>query len=128
MNYKEIFQDIITHAGDFKGALRMAVKNAEPPGVDHDDPAYWNHQLKTYENIEKLAALMLGKDQFEPVGSTEEERFDSFCDHVSKKMEAVSIFIDVENNKYALKNLNAAELCALAFANHIQFIACNRGG
>lgn len=47
----EAADDIISHAGDFRKALEAMRDNAEPAGVDHDDPGYWQHQIDTYERI-----------------------------------------------------------------------------
>jgi hypothetical protein len=47
----EAMQDVITHADNFRAALNAMRDNAEPAGVDHDDPGYWQHQINVLDRI-----------------------------------------------------------------------------
>lgn len=129
MNYEDTFEDIITHANDFKEAMVLAIENSNvssDPDYRRAQSDYWHKQIATYERIEMMAKLMTGRDTFEPAGETSRERFFSIVAHASEKVEAFSSFMRTEVNRYALKNLNGAEVSALALADfHAQ--VCNGG-
>lgn len=117
MHYKDIFSDIISHAHDFKAAIGIAKEHAEVRDPDIDDKAYWDKQLKTYERIEKVATLMIGSDEFEPVGDTNKEKFDSIYDHANEKVQAFEAVTGVEDVALKIKSLSAAEQTALVLGD-----------
>lgn len=117
MDYKDIFTDIVTHAGDFKKAIEIAKSHAEVRDPDIDDRAYWDKQLRTYERIEKVASLMLGCDQFEPVGDTNKERFESIFDHAYEKVQVFEAVTGAEGVKLKIGSLSAAEQVAMVLGD-----------
>lgn len=115
MNYRDVFLDIITHADDFKNAIKIAREHAEVDPPEIDDKAYWDKQLRTYKNIEKLAKLMMGEDEFVPTGETSRAKFDSIYDNAYEKMKTFKIFgIDT---KYQIQSMSAAEQVAMAYGD-----------
>lgn len=117
MDYKDIFADIISHAGDFKKAIAIAKAHAQVRDPDIDDKAYWDKQLRTYERIEKVATLMMGGDEFEPVGDTNKEKFESVYDHANEKVQAFEAVTGVEDVALKVKSLSAAEQVALVLGD-----------
>jgi hypothetical protein len=117
MDYKDIFSDIISHSGDFKNAIAIARSHAEVRDPDIDDKAYWDKQLRTFERIEKVATLMIGGEEFEPVGDTSKEKFESVYDHANAKVQAFEAVTGVEDVALKIKSLSAAEQAALVLGD-----------
>jgi hypothetical protein len=126
VDYKDIFSDIVSHAGDFKKAIEIAKQHAEVRDPDLDDKAYWDKQLKTYERIEHVAKLIIGGDEFEPVGNTNRERFESLYDHAHAKIQAFEAITGVHDANFKIQSLTAAEQMALALGN-LYYQVCNGG-
>lgn len=126
MDYKDIFSDIISHSGDFKRAIAIAKSTAEVRDPDIDDMAYWDKQLKTFERIETVATLMIGGDDFEPVGDTSKEKFESIYDRAIAKVQAFEAVTGVEDAALKIKSLSAAEQAALVLGDMLYQI--NNGG
>lgn len=126
MDYKDIFSDIISHSGDFKRAIAIAKSTAEVRDPDIDDIAYWDKQLKTFERIETVAALIIGGDEFEPVGDTSKEQFESIYDRATAKVQAFEAVTGVEDVALKIKSLSAAEQAALVLGDLLYQI--NNGG
>ncbi len=68
---------------------------------------------------------MLNKDEFEPIGATNRERFESIADHVAMKASIFETFIH-DVTAANLKNLNASEQVAVTLAGFYAQI-CNGG-
>jgi hypothetical protein len=124
--YREIFVDIITHAGDFRKAMEIAYQHAEVRDPDIDDKAYWTKQIQTYSNIVALAKLMLGEDNFSPTGATSKERFYNLYAHAASKVQAVEEITGIYSAKYQLRSLTGPEQMAIALGEFIGQI--NNGG
>jgi hypothetical protein len=52
-------EDIITHAGDFKHAIQLAIDAAAGRNDGNYDVLYWQHQMQTYERIELVIPAIL---------------------------------------------------------------------
>lgn len=42
--------NFITHKDAWRSALVLCVKNAKYPTVDNDEPAYWMHEVKAFDD------------------------------------------------------------------------------
>lgn len=52
---REALTDLSTHRDAWRRALQLAAAMAAPAGVDHDDAAYWAHELRAFDRT--FAAL-----------------------------------------------------------------------
>jgi hypothetical protein len=126
MDHKDILSDIISHAGDFKKAIVIARDHADVRDPDIDDKAYWDHQLKTFERIEHVAKLLVSTDEFEPVGNTSKEKFESLYDHANSKIAAFEAIAGFGGVDLKVRSLTAAEQAAVVLG-HMYYQIGNGG-
>lgn len=55
--------DLQSHRSAWRAALEIALRHADLPGVDHDDPSYWRHEMAVFDRVfDQVPALIAERD------------------------------------------------------------------